>query len=209
VIRVVVVDDQTLVRQGIRSLLANVGDVDVVAECADGDDAIARVPALAPDVLLLDVRMPGRGGLAVVEALGAALPPTLLLTTFDDDDVVLAGMRLGARGYLQKDVSCEQLVDGIRALAAGGTCFRPAVTARVARALDADAAPAWPAVDRMTRRELEILRLLAGGYSNREIADALAVAEGTIKNHVSSVLAKLGVRDRTRAVLKAIDAGYL
>jgi DNA-binding NarL/FixJ family response regulator len=213
VIRVVLVDDQTLVRQGIHSLLALAGDITIVAEAADGDDALAAIAREQPDVVLLDVRMPKKNGLDVLRALksSGALPPVILLTTFDDDEVLLEAVRTGARGYLLKDVSLEQLTGAIRAVAAGGTVIRPAVTERVLRGLEhmpRDFEALSPP-DPLTKRELEILRLMAGGYSNREIAEALGTAEGTIKNHASSILSKLGVRDRTRAVLKALERGYI
>jgi DNA-binding NarL/FixJ family response regulator len=213
VIRVVLADDQTLVRRGIRSLLELAGDVTIAAEAGDGEEALAAIRRERPDVVLLDVRMPKKSGLDVLRELRdvPGAPPTILLTTFDDDEVLLEGVKAGARGYLLKDVSLEQLTDAIRAVAAGGTLIRPAVTERVLRGLehvrrdfDALSPP-----DPLTRREVEILRLMAGGYSNREIADALGTAEGTVKNHASSILSKLGVRDRTRAVLKALELGYI
>jgi DNA-binding NarL/FixJ family response regulator len=213
VIRVVLIDDQTLVRRGIRSLLELAGDVTIVAEAADGEDGLAAIAREKPDVVLLDVRMPKKNGLDVLRELQSAgpAPPVILLTTFDDDEVLLAGVRAGARGYLLKDVSLEQLTEAIRTVAAGGTLIRPAITERVLRGLehvrrdfDALSPP-----DPLTKREVEILRLMAGGYSNREIAEALGTAEGTVKNHASSILSKLGVRDRTRAVLKALELGYI
>jgi DNA-binding NarL/FixJ family response regulator len=213
VIRIVLVDDQTLVRQGIRSLLELAGDITIVGEASDGDEALTAIAREKPDVVLLDVRMPKKNGLDVLRELKTkdAVPPVILLTTFDDDEVLLAAVRAGAKGYLLKDVSLEQLTDAIRAVAAGGTVIRPAMTERILRGLehmprdfDALSPP-----DPLTKREIEILRLMAGGYSNREIADALGTAEGTVKNHASSILSKLGVRDRTRAVLKAIELGYI
>jgi DNA-binding NarL/FixJ family response regulator len=213
VIRVVLIDDQTLVRRGIRALLELAGDVTIVAEAGDGEEGAAAIRRERPDVVLLDVRMPKVSGLDLLKQLrdSGELPPTILLTTFDDDDVLLAGVKAGARGYLLKDVSLEQLTGAIRAVAAGETVIRPAVTERVLRGLenvrrDFDA---LDPPDPLTKREVEILRLMAGGYSNREIADALGTAEGTIKNHASSILSKLGVRDRTRAVLKALERGYI
>lgn len=212
-IRVVLADDQTLVRRGIRSLLELAGDISIAAEAADGDEAVAAIRRARPDVVLLDVRMPKKSGLDVLRELHGAgdLPPTILLTTFDDDEALLEGVKAGARGYLLKDVSLEQLTDAIRAVARGGTVIRPAVTERVLRGLehvrrdfDALSPP-----DPLTKREVEVLRLMAGGYSNREIAEALGTAEGTVKNHTSSILSKLGVRDRTRAVLKALELGYI
>lgn len=212
-IRVVLIDDQTLVRRGVRALLELAGDIEIVAEAADGTEGVAVIRRERPDVVLLDVRMPKRSGLDLLRELREAneLPPTILLTTFDDDEVLLEGVKAGARGYLLKDVSLEQLTGAIRAVANGETLIRPAVTERVLRGLehvrrDFDA---LEPPDPLTRREVEILRLMAGGYSNREIAEALGTAEGTIKNHASSILSKLGVRDRTRAVLKALERGYI
>jgi DNA-binding NarL/FixJ family response regulator len=212
-IRVVLVDDQTLVRRGIRSLLELSGDIRVVAEAEDGDAALAVIRREKPDAVLLDVRMPKRTGIDVLRELhrGGELPPTILLTTFDDDEVLLEGVKAGARGYLLKDVSLEQLTEAIHTVAGGGTLIRPAVTERVLRGLEhvrRDFESLDPP-DPLTKRELEILRLMAGGYSNKEIADALGTAEGTVKNHASSILSKLGVRDRTRAVLKALELGYI
>jgi DNA-binding NarL/FixJ family response regulator len=157
--------------------------------------------------------MPRKNGLEVLRELHAAgtLPPTIVLTTFDDDDLLLDAVRAGAKGYLLKDVSLEALTAAIAAVAAGGTMIRPVVTERVLRGLEhvrRDYDTLNPA-DPLTSRELEVLRLMAGGYSNREIADALGTAEGTVKNHASSILSKLGVRDRTRAVLTALERGLL
>ena len=212
-IRVVVADDQTLVRRGIRSLLELAGDIEVVGEAADGQAALDLIASLQPQVALLDVRMPGKSGLDVLRTLqsSAAAPPAILLTTFDDDAALLEGMKAGARGYLLKDVSLEQLTDAIRMVAAGGTLMRPGVTERVMRGLEQIPRDfeASPLPDPLTRRELEVLRLIAGGYSNREIATAPGTAEGTVKNHASSILSKLGVRDRTRAVLTALKRGYI
>jgi DNA-binding NarL/FixJ family response regulator len=212
-IRLLIADDQTLVRRGIRSLLELAEDMTVVGEAADGDDCIEAVRRIRPDVVLLDVRMPKRSGVEVLSHLKATgeLPPAILLTTFDDDEALLAGIKAGARGYLLKDVSLEQLTDAIRAVAAGGSVIRPAVTERVLRGLEhvpLDFEAMTPP-DPLTKRELDVLRLMAGGYSNREIAGALGTSEGTVKNHASSILSKLGVRDRTRAVLKALGLGYL
>jgi len=212
-IRVMLVDDQTLVRQGVRSLLDLADDIEVVEEAADGQAAIDLVPDTQPDVLLLDMRMPGKNGLDVLRELGArnALPPTIILTTFDDDELVLEGLRAGARGYLLKDVTLEELLNAVRTVAEGKTLVRVGITERLMQGLgkmqtefDSLEQP-----DPLTDRETEILRLMAGGYSNKEIAAALNVAEGTVKNHVSSVLSKMGVRDRTRAVLKALENGLI
>jgi DNA-binding NarL/FixJ family response regulator len=212
-IRVMLVDDQTLVRQGVRSLLALSEDIEVIGEAADGEAAIESVPQLNPDVLLLDMRMPGKNGLEVLQELAQSkqLPPTIILTTFDDDELVLSGIRAGARGYLLKDVALEELLDAVRAVAEGKTIVKPAVTQRLLKGLGKIRTDfsSLDQPDPLTERETEILRLMAGGYSNKEIAVALNVAEGTIKNHVSNVLSKMGVRDRTRAVLKAFELGVL
>jgi DNA-binding NarL/FixJ family response regulator len=211
VIRVLIADDQMLIRQGIRTLLEMDPGVSVVGEAADGDETVQQVRSVPVDVLLLDIRMPGKDGIAVLRALSAddALPPTIILTTFDDSDVVLDGIRAGARGFLLKDVSCPQLLAAIRAVAVGATVFQPAVTERLLRAGNALHLSGEPPREALTVREAEVVRLMAGGYSNREIAQALGTAEGTIKNHVSSILSKFGVRDRTRAVLKALETGLL
>lgn len=212
-IDVILVDDQTLVRQGIRSLLALSADIRVVAEASDGEAAVSVIVATRADVVLLDVRMPKQTGLGVLDALRARghEARVILLTTFDDDAVALAGIRAGARGFLLKDVSLEQLTDAIHVVADGGTLFRPAISERVLRGLER-IAPRFEASslpEPLTAREVEVLRLMACGSSNREIAGALGTAEGTVKNHASSVFAKLGVRDRTRAVLRGLELGVI
>jgi DNA-binding NarL/FixJ family response regulator len=211
VIRVLIADDQMLVRQGIRTLLEMDGGISVVGEATDGAETVDSVLSTPVDVLLLDVRMPRQDGIEVLRALAArdALPPTLILTTFDDSDVVLDGIRAGARGFLLKDVSYQQLLAAIRAVAGGATVFQPAVTERLLRAGSALRVDTEAPREELTGREAEVVRLMAGGYSNREIAAALGTAEGTVKNHVSSILAKFGVRDRTRAVLRALESGLL
>ena len=212
-ISVVLVDDQTLVRQGVRNLLELSDSIRVVAEAADGAQAIDIIPRLKPDVVLLDMRMPNLSGLDVLKTLTARsqLPPTIILTTFDDDQLVLAGLKAGARGYLLKDVSLEQLVTAIETVASGGSLVQPVMTQRLLSGLE-HMQNEFVSLDRpdpLTERETEILRLMAGGYSNKEIANSLGVAEGTVKNHVSNILSKLGVRDRTRAVLKAFEIGIV
>lgn len=209
-----IVEDQTLVRQGLQSLLELAADISVVAMATDGNEAVKVIAESEPDVVLLDMRLPKANGVSVLQSLanGGNLPPTIILTTFDDDSSVLDGIRSGAKGYLLKDVSLEQLTTAIRVVADGGTLINPTVTERVIQGLARRSVPnpedTGPR-DALTPRETEILRLMAGGYSNYEIAQALTVSEGTIKNHVSSILAKLVVRDRTRAVLKAIQYGYI
>ena len=212
-IRVVLVDDHTLVREGIRTLLGLVEDLELVGEAASGLAAVQVVADTRPDVLLLDMRMPDGDGLFVVEQLAqrGELPATLILTTFDDDAAAIEVVRAGARGFLLKDVTLDRLVSAVRALAAGETLIQPALTARAEQKLCEAAASRAAAPDAlpMTPREREVLRLLAAGYSNREIARALLLAEGTVKNHVSSILTKMCVRDRTRAVIKAAERGLL
>ena len=212
-IRVVLVEDQTLVRKGIRGLLETTEDIRVVAEAADGEEALRVITETAPDVVLLDVRMPKRNGVELLQDLRAkgGTPPTILLTTFDDDVALIEGLRAGARGFLLKDVSLERLAEAIRAVARGETQIRPAVTERVRRGMDGVSRD-FDYLDRpepLTRRETEVIRLMASGCSNREIADALDTTEGTIKNYASTIFSKLGVRDRTRAVLRALELGYV
>ncbi len=208
-IRVLLVDDQTLVRQGVRSLLELSDNIRVVAEAADGRQAIEMIPKIEPDVVLMDMRMPVMSGLDALQHLAASgqMRPTIILTTFDDDQLVLAGLQAGARGYLLKDVSLEQLVDAIETVARGGSLVQPAMSQRLLSGLESmhNEFASLDRPDPLTERETEILRLMAGGYSNKEIANSLGVAEGTVKNHVSNILSKLGVRDRTRAVLKAFE----
>ncbi|HZG47579.1 MAG TPA: response regulator transcription factor [Allosphingosinicella sp.] len=212
-IRVVLVDDQTLVRQGVRGLLELVPDIEVVGEACDGEEALEKVPELKPDVLLLDIRMPRLDGIAVLEALSKAdaLPPTLVLTTFDDGDAAIAAIKAGAKGLMLKDVSLQDLAAAIRALADNKTAFQPAITDSLMSAIRRG--PSEPAdtyaSESLTVREREVLHLICAGYSNREIADLLALAEGTVKNHVSNLLLKLDARDRTRAALKALQQGHL
>lgn len=212
-IRVVVVENEELVRQGLRRLLQLDAGIAVAGEARDGDEALDVLRAVRPDVALLDLRMPKRDGIGVLEALRveASIVACLVLTTFDDPELMLRAARAGARGFLLKDVSLDQLVAAIREIAAGGTYLQPALTEGLVRGFDARGAPAEAthAHEPLTERELHVLRLMAGGYSNREIGDALGVVERTVKNHVSSILAKLGVRDRTRAVLKALERRLL
>jgi DNA-binding NarL/FixJ family response regulator len=212
-IRVCLVEDQTLVRQGIQTLLELVDDIDVVSEARDGDEALRVIPQSKPDVVLLDMYLPKRNGLEVLRELKKSefLPPTLILTTFDEDKFVLGGLQAGAKGYLLKDVSLDQLTNAIRILAGGGTLVHPTVTQRLLDNLDRIQCdfPSTDVPEPLSGREIEILRLVARGYNNREIADALTIAEGTVKNYISSILAKMGVRDRTRAVLKALEEGFL
>jgi len=209
-IRVVIVEDQTIVRQGLRSLLGLSGDIEIAGEAADGEEAIGVIEETKPDVVLLDLRMPKLDGVGVLKRLRGH-PPTLILTTFDDDTNLFDAVRAGAKGWLLKDVSLERLTGAIRTLAEGGTCIEPVITERIVRALGESnvAFDSAELPEPLTDREKTILRLLAGGYSNKEISELLNISDGTVKNHISNLLAKLGVRDRTRAVLKAIDLGVI
>ena len=182
-------------RRGLRALLDLTGDMAIVAEAADGEEGARVIRRERPDVVLLDVRMPGKNGIDLLTELRRTdeLPPTILLTTFDDDEALLDGIRAGARGYLLKDVSLEQLADAIRTVSRGETLIRPAITERVLCGLEhvRQTFDALDPPDPLTARELEVLRLMAGAYSNREISEALGIAEGTVKNHASSVMSKL------------------
>ena len=207
--RILLADDEELMRQGLRKLLELAPDIRVVAEAVDGAQALEILERTSVDVLLLDVRMPRVGGLEVLDVLRLRSdgPAALVLTTFDDPELLLEAVRRKARGFLSKAVSLDELVLAIRAVANGATWFQPTVTSNLRRALQSRE-PVHEAArfDVLTGREAEVLKLVAGGMTNREIASAFSVAEGTVKNQVSSILAKLGVRDRTLAVLRAIEA---
>lgn len=212
-IRICIVDDQALIRSGIRALLGLFDGLVVVAEAGDGEAGVQAVLEHRPDVLLLDVRMPRMNGVQVVTALAAAgaLPPTLLLTTFEDDAALISGVRAGARGYLLKGVTPEILVDAIRTVASGGT-YLYASLAAPSDSADHEApwrAEAFDKPDRLTERETEVLKLMTSGIGNREIAKALGIGNGTVRNHVSSIFSKLGVNDRTKAVLYALRKGLV
>lgn len=212
-LRVALVDDQTLVRRGVRSLLELDPGIEVTLELDDGEAALDALGPGVVDVVLLDVRMPGLSGIEVLRRLREEerQPPTVLLTTFDDERAALEGIQAGARGYLLKDVTLEELTGAIRAVAAGETWLKPGLTERILQGLRnlPREFPVLEPPDPLTSREIDIVRLMAAGYSNREIAEALHLAEGTVKNHISSILSKLGVRDRTRAVLRAVELEYI
>ncbi|HSS52980.1 MAG TPA: response regulator transcription factor [Thermoanaerobaculia bacterium] len=213
-LRVLIAEDENLVRQGIRKLLELDSRIEIAAEAGDGEEALRLIAETKPDVVLLDVRMPRLDGLGVLRALKDRpdAPPCLVLTTFADRDLVLETIREGAKGFLRKDVSLSQLVGAIETLAAGGTCLQPAVTESLLRGLHTSGsvpAPAPAMIETLTPREIEVLRLLAAAYTNREIAEALGTAEGTVKIHVSNILGKLGARDRTQAVLRALEMGLV
>lgn len=214
-VRVLLVDDQALFREALATLLDVRDDIEVVGEAADGDEALRRAAALSPDVVLMDLRMPVLDGVAATRRLRVERPEVrvIALTTFDDDEEVFAALRAGAVGYLLKDVSSERLVEAIGAASRGESVLQPSVAAKViarfAQLPDEAAPRPQPLVVPLSDRELEIVRLLADGRSNREIATALFLAEGTVKNHVTNVLAKLGARDRTQAALRARALGLI
>lgn len=206
-IRVLVVDDHPIVRQGLRSFLASREGIEVVGEAADGDAAVEEAARLGPDVVLLDLSMPGTGGLEAIPRLraGGDGPAVLVLTSFSGDDQVVPAVRAGASGYLLKDVAVADLEAAIRTLHAGGAWLDPSVTPAV---MDEVARPRGASgLDLLTPREREVLALLGEGLSNRQLADRLFVTEKTVKTHVSSVLAKLGLADRTQAALFAVRHG--
>lgn len=212
-IRVMLADDQTLVRQGIRSLLELSKAVEVVGEVCNGSEVTEGIERWQPDVLLLDIRMPVMTGIDALHAMQQQelLVPTIILTTFDDDELVLQGMRGGAKGFLLKDVSLDNLILAIECVHAGGSYIQPVVTENILRSMASRRSDfdSMTSPEELSPKEIEILRFMAGGYSNREIARTLHKSEGTIKNQVSAILAKLGVRDRTRAVLRALELGLL
>lgn len=214
-IRVLLVDDQALFREALGVLLDVRTEVEVVGEAANGDEALRRAAEVRPDVVLMDLRMPVLDGIAATRRMRAEQPGVrvIALTTFDDDTEVFAALRAGAVGYLLKDVSSDRLVEAILAAARDESVLQPSVAAKVLARLaqlPADDRPApQPLVVPLSERELDVMRLLADGRTNREIAAELFLAEGTVKNHVTNVLAKLGARDRTQAALRARALGLL
>ncbi|KXJ61412.1 MAG: LuxR family transcriptional regulator [Alteromonas sp. Nap_26] len=211
--RLILVEDQMLVREGIKSLLGLDDSLEVVGEYENGQQLIDSENGSNCDVILMDIRMPKLSGIDTLLALNekGVCTPVLMLTTFDDHELVNGAMRAGAKGYLLKDVSLETLVDTITQIKNGKTLIQPAVTEKVLQSLKGLSVEfeSFETPEPLTEKEVDILRLIAAGYSNKEIADAMFKSTGTIKNQVSSVMAKLGVRDRTRAVLKALEQGIL
>ncbi|MBI3742289.1 MAG: response regulator transcription factor [Chloroflexi bacterium] len=215
-IRVLIVDDQTLMRQGLKILLELESDLRVVGEASEGVAALAEVESRKPDVVLMDVRMPRMNGVDATRAIRAKFPHTqvIILTTFDDDEYVFDGLRAGAMGYLLKDADAQVLADAIRRVARGEALIQPSIARKVVGEFARMGARAPTSaqiqnVEELSEREIEIVRLIATGLSNREIADKLFITEGTVKNHVTNILGKLGVRDRTQAALRAREMGLI
>jgi DNA-binding NarL/FixJ family response regulator len=215
-IRILIADDQELVRTGLRLVLQAYDDLDVIAEAADGQQARELAEELRPDVVLMDVRMPRMDGIEAVALLSAAAldppPRVLMLTTFDLDEYVFGALRAGAAGFLLKDASRERLVDAIRVVNAGEALLSPSITRRLIEEFAKRSDPLRPPdtiMEALTARELETLGLVARGLSNAEIAQRLFVTEATVKSHVSSVLTKLGLRDRVQAVVFAYEHGLV
>ncbi|HTX92954.1 MAG TPA: response regulator transcription factor [Anaerolineales bacterium] len=214
-IKVLLADDQTLIRQGIRLLLEIETDIQVIGQAADGAEALRQVEQLRPDVVLMDVRMPGMDGVAATREITQRFPDVkvIILTTFEDDETVFEGLKAGAHGYLLKDISSEDMAAAVRKVAAGEALIEPRLTRKVLAEFSRLASARAPSVPGaaaatgslpapLTEREQQVLQALAHGLSNREIAEQLVITEGTVKNHVSNLIDKLGVRDRTQAVLK-------
>ena len=208
-VKVLVVDDQRLVREGIASLLSIQEGMSVVGTAVDGQEAVEKALALSPDVVLMDVRMPVMDGIAATLQIRRKLPgcQVLMLTTFDDEEYVVKSLQAGATGYLLKDIPAADLAQAIRLIRAGIYQLSPSVAGKLIGQLGVKSRPATPPPPKndLTERELEVLRLIAGGATNREIAETLVVSEGTVKNHVSNILSRLGLRDRIQAALYAYD----
>ena len=214
-IKILIADDQALFREGLRTLLSTQLDFELVGEASNGEEALRLAVHTHPDVILMDLRMPVLDGVNATRRLQAQLPEckVIVLTTFDDDETVFEGLRAGAVGYLLKDVSSEKLYEAIRAAARGEYFLQPSITAKVMTEFARISRPApiisEPLPEQLTLREMEILRMVATGASNKEIADTLVIAEGTVKNHLTSILGKLNVKDRMNAVLKAREIGLI
>jgi DNA-binding NarL/FixJ family response regulator len=214
-IRILLVDDQRLMREGLRILLELEPGLKIVGEAGDGHAGLDAYEALQPDVVLMDVRMPGMDGVEATWRLRERWPDArvVILTTFDDDEYVFEGLRAGAMGYLLKDVSGHDLAEAVRTVAGGGVLIEPSVARKVVAEFARVAPPARAAdaglAEPLSEREREILELLALGLNNREIADRLSLAPGTVKNYVTTILQKLGVRDRTQAAIRARELGLI
>ena len=207
-IRVLIADDHAIVRKGIRALLATEPEIEVVGEAEDGEQAIAHTQQLAPDVVLMDLVMPGLDGLDATRQIVAQQPRThiLVLTSFAGDDKVFPAIKAGAQGYLLKDSGPEELVQAIQQVFRGESSLHPSIARKLLREL-ADPTPREPEVDALTEREIEVLQLVAEGHSNREISEQLTIREATVRTHVSNILAKLNLGSRTQAALYALRTG--
>jgi len=213
-IQVLIVDDQVLFREGLKTLLETHDDVEVIGVAGNGTEALEVAVVKQPDVILMDLNMPVMNGVEATRELlqKQAEARVLVLTTFDDDERIFEALKAGAKGYLLKDTPSVQLVEALRTVIRGGSYLQPSIASKVVAELNRLSAPkAAPVtlVEPLSQREEEVLRALAGGMSNKEIGNALHLAEGTVKNHVSNILGKLGVLDRTQAALKARDLGLL
>ena len=204
-IRLLLVDDQSLIRQGLRALLELEPDLEIVGEADNGQAAIALIETLHPDVVLLDIRMPVMDGVATTRAIGQRFADTkvLILTTFDDQEYVVQALHYGAKGYLLKDTPSEELAAAIRAVDKGYTQLGPGLFEKAMPKVSTPSASPPPGWENLTPREKEVLRLIVAGASNREIAETLYISEGTVKNHVTRILSQLGLRDRTQAAIVA------
>ncbi|WP_322506493.1 response regulator transcription factor [Anaerolinea sp.] len=214
-IRVLIVDDQSLFREGLKTLLTAQKDFEVVGEASNGEEALRLIANNHPHVVLMDLRMPVLDGVRATGRIRELFPEVrvIILTTFDDDDLVFDGLRAGAIGYLLKDVSSDNLFEAVRAAYRGEYFLQPSITAKViaefARSPRPSSAKMAELTEPLSPREIEVLFLVAEGKSNREIAEQLVISEGTVKNHLSSILSKLGAKDRLQAVIRAREAGIL
>ena len=211
-LRVVIADDQPMMRAGFKAVLEATGNIEVVAEAANGEEAVAAAREHAPDVVLMDIRMPGMDGIEATRLLPSR-QRVLILTTFGLDEYIIDALRAGASGFLLKDAPTQEVVQAVRAVAAGDAVLAPAVTRQlldqVARRLPAAVSRTPDALAQLTDREQQVLRMLAAGLSNAEICEALVLSEATVKSHVSNLLGKLGLRDRVQAVIYAYETGLI
>lgn len=215
-IKILLVDDQQLVRQGIQLLLETEEDLQVIGQANNGKEALEKIDKLKPDVVLMDIRMPEMNGVEATQQISQKYPGigVVILTTFDDDEYVFEGLKAGARGYLLKDISSEEMATAVRTVAAGGALIQPSITRKVLSefsrlATTPKAASTTDLPEPLTEREMDVLKSIAEGHSNKEIAEQLFITEGTVKNHVSNLIAKLNVRDRTQAIIRAKDLGLI
>ncbi|MEK7440466.1 MAG: response regulator transcription factor [Chloroflexota bacterium] len=212
-ITILIADDQRLLREGLATLLALTNDIRIVAQASNGNEAISLANQHQPDVILMDIQMPGADGVAATQAIHSAQPQTqiIMLTTFADDDYLFAALRAGACGYLLKDIPSEQLADAVRAAHRGESPITPTMARKLVNRVNQQprALAASPLIEPLSDREIEVLNLIAHGLSNKEIAERLVIAEGTAKNHVSNILGKLDAKDRAQAVMRGKELGLL